>query len=72
MHAKDLVLSLLSLGKGPGNTLRGRDAALLDARERKEYISRYCASVKGWEGCTLAQQIARRYENGRTDNDEEY
>lgn len=50
-----------------GGTLR-----FLDQRERREYISSFCASVKGWEHCTLARQIARRYENGRTDNGEEY
>lgn len=33
-----------------------------DYTERREYIYRYCAVNPGWESCTLAQNITRRYE----------
>lgn len=40
-----------------------------DAAERKAYICRYCAAVPGWEDCTIAQNITKRYE--RSSGDEE-
>ena len=54
-----------------GLTMHCESGALrfIDAVERKEYISRYCASVKGWEGCTLARQISKRYEGRRKEHD---
>ncbi len=33
-----------------------------DRREAMEYIDRYCASVDGWEKCSLARSLLGYYE----------
>lgn len=37
-----------------------------DQEAREDYIKRYCASNPGWEGCTVAQALCRRYEGSGT------
>ena len=35
---------------------------------RREYINRYCGSVDGWRGCSLAIHCNTEYEEGRMDD----
>lgn len=35
-----------------------------DQAARENYISRYCANTPGWECCTVAQALCRKYEGG--------
>lgn len=37
--------------------------------ERKEYICKYCGSLTGWKGCTIAESTLNHYE--RLDNDKQ-
>lgn len=34
----------------------------VDEQAREDYIGRYCASVEGWEACSIAQHLERVYE----------
>ena len=31
--------------------------------ERKDYVCRYCGSLRGWRDCTVAQSIMKHYES---------
>ena len=39
----------------------GGKLKFLTADERNAYISRYCANISGWRGCSLAQNLQVRY-----------
>ena len=41
----------------------GGQIRFVDHAERLGYITEYCASVKGWQNCSIAQQISKRYED---------
>jgi hypothetical protein len=36
-----------------------------DQATRNKYICRYCASINGWQTCSIAQELNERYENER-------
>lgn len=47
-----------------GGCLRFNDAA-----ERRSYVYRYCADVPGYQECTIAQNITKRYERSESDDE---
>lgn len=38
---------------------------------RNDYVSRFCANVPGWEGCTVAQTLLRHTEEEPDDENDE-
>lgn len=47
------------------STCEGGCLSFKDAAEQLEYFRKYCASLNGWEGCSLAGMLDKSYEEGR-------